>query len=199
MASECHISVWIYDLRKNIPVNLRCTHSTSALTSSNGSTCDILQTSTGYCSCSRTVHTVTKRSFIVKRNKCVVCFPCANPMKVPTTTQVHFCFAIWVVECENHACYTIAYAAVRCMSQRWRSHTRRLWKSCRWFSWRYHSPSNNLNRVFLIQYLSSARSVSVFCAFSCCLKQNPSLDAFSLICKLGHFRVNLRRQFLEEL
>jgi hypothetical protein len=151
--------VWIYGLRKNIPSNLRCTHSTSTLTSCNGSTSDILQTSTSYCSSSRTVHAETKRSFIAKRNECVVCFPCANPMKVPLN-KVHFCFTIWVVECENRACYTVAHAAVRCMSQWWHSHTRRLWKSRCGFSWRYRSPSNNLNRVFLIQYLSSACSLA---------------------------------------
>jgi len=42
-------------------------------------------------------------------------------------------------------------------------------------------------------------SVHVFCVFSCCVKQNPLLDAFALIRKFGHFRVKLRRQFLEEL
>lgn len=43
----------------------------------------MLQTTTSYCSCSRTVQTVTKGSFIAKRNKCAVCFTYANPMKLP--------------------------------------------------------------------------------------------------------------------
>ena len=56
-------------------------------------------------------------------------------------------------QCENLAWYMVAHAAVRCMSQRWRSHTRLLWKSCWEFSWRYRSTSSNLDLVFLIQYL----------------------------------------------